>query len=166
MNRRNAYFVVEAALVLPLVMSAMMMGIYLFCYQYDRCLLEQDMGILMIWSSAIATENAGESGEIKENLQARASDINLEKYAAWKMTTVDIKLEKNDISLTGRGELAFPITGWNRWNDDNLWEAGVHYKCDRLSPVFYIRQYRKLQGMFQDEEDQVSDLENENVSVH
>lgn len=159
MNRRNAYFVVEAALVLPLVMSAMMMGIYLFCYQYDRCLLEQDMGSLMIWSSVIATENAGESGKIKEGLQAHASNINLGKYAAWEMTIVAIKLEKNDISLAGRGELAFPIAGWNRWNDDNLWEAEVKYRCDRLSPVFYIRQYRKLQGMFQGEDDQVGYFE-------
>ena len=153
MNKSNAYFVVEAALVLPLIMSAMMMGIYLFCYQYDRCLLEQDMGRLMIWSSNIATENAGESEKIKESIQARKSDIYLEKYAAWEMTTVDIKLEKNDISLTGRGQLAFPIAGWNRWNDDNLWEAEVQYKCDRLSPVFYIRQYRKLQEIFQQDKE-------------
>lgn len=159
MNRRNAYFVVEAALVLPLVMSAMIIGIYLFCYQYDRCLLEQDMGSLMIWSSDITTNNAGESGKIKEKLQIRASNISLEKYIAWKMTAVDIKLEKNDISLTGQGELAFPIKGWNRWNNDNLWEAVVQYKCDRLSPVFYIRQYRKLQGMFRGDKEQESQEE-------
>lgn len=159
MNRRNAYFVVEAALVLPLVMSAMIIGIYLFCYQYDRCLLEQDMGSLMIWSSDITTNNAGESGKIKEKLQIRASNISLEKYIAWKMTAVDIKLEKNDISLTGQGELAFPIKGWNRWNNDNLWEAVVQYKCDRLSPVFYIRQYRKLQGMFSGDKEQESQEE-------
>lgn len=156
MSRRNAYFVVEAALVLPMVMSAMMIGIYLFCYQYDRCLLEQDIGSLMIWSNAVATENVGESEEIKESLQARAFDINLEKYAAWEMTAVEIKLEKNDISLIGRGELAFPIAGWNRWNNDNLWEAEVQYKCDRLSPVFYIRQYRKLQRMFEGDKEQGS----------
>lgn len=156
MSRRNAYFVVEAALVLPMVMSAMMIGIYLFCYQYDRCLLEQDIGSLMIWSNAVATENAGESEEIKECLQARASDINLEKYAAWEMTAVEIKLEKNDISVIGRGELAFPIADWNRWNNDNLWEAEVQYKCDRLSPVFYIRQYRKLQRIFEEEKEQGS----------
>lgn len=156
MSRRNAYFAVEAALVLPMVMSAMMIGIYLFCYQYDRCLLEQDIGSLMIWSNAVATENAGESEEIRESLQTRASDINLEKYTAWEMTAVEIKLEKNDISLIGRGELTFPIAGWNRWNDDNLWEAEVQYKCDRLSPVFYIRQYRKLQRMFEGDKEQGS----------
>lgn len=156
MNRCNAYFVVEAALVLPLVMSAMMIGIYLFSYQYDRCLLEQDIGSLMVWSNAVATENAGESEEIRESLQTRASDINLEKYVAWEMTAVEIKLEKNDISLIGRGELTFPIAGWNRWNDDNLWEAEVQYKCDRLSPVFYIRQYRKLQRIFEGNKEQGS----------
>ena len=140
----NAYFTVEAALVLPLVMSAMMMGIYLFCYQYNRCLLELDMGSLLIWSRAAAAENAGKTEEIKESVLRRASEINREKYAAWKLTGIDIRLNNNDISLEGRGELAFPVPGWNLWNNDNLWEAEAAYESKRLSPVFFIRQYRKL----------------------
>lgn len=149
MKTKNAYFTMEAALVLPMVMSAMLVGIYLFCYQYDRCLLEQDMGSLLIWSSAMAAENAGETEVIAESLQRRAAQINRAKYAAWKLTAIDIELERNDLSLTGRGELAFPVPGWNLWNQDNLWEAQVSYESSRLSPVFYIRQYRKLHGMLQ-----------------
>lgn len=149
MKAKNAYFTVEAALVLPMVMSAMLVGIYLFCYQYDRCLLEQDMGSLLIWGSAMAAENAGETEKIAENLRQRAAQINRAKYAAWKLTAIDIKLERNNLSLIGQGELAFPIPGWNLWNQDNLWEAQVSYESSRLSPVFYIRQYRKLHGMLQ-----------------
>ena len=149
MQGKNAYFTVEAALVLPMVMSAMLVGIYLFCYQYDRCLLEQDMGSLLIWGSAMATENAGETGVITESLQQRVAQINRAKYAAWRLTAIDIRLERNKLSLTGQGELAFPVPGWNLWNQDNLWEARVSYESSRLSPVFYIRQYRKLHGLLQ-----------------
>lgn len=149
MRIQNAYFTVEAALVLPMVMSAMLVGIYLFCYQYDRCLLEQDMGNLLIWGNALTAENAGEIEKIKESLHQRAAQINRSKYVAWKLTAMDIRLEKNKLSITGRGELAFPVQGWNLWNQDNLWEAQVNYEISRLSPVFYIRQYRKLHGMLQ-----------------
>ena len=149
LREKNAYFTVEATLVLPMVLSAMLMGIYLFCYQYDRCLLEQDMGSLVIWGSAMAAERAGETEQIAENLKQRAAQINRVKYAAWQLTAIDIRLEKNDLSITGRGELAFPVPGWNLWNHDNLWEAQVSYERSRLSPVFYIRQYRKIQGMLQ-----------------
>lgn len=146
---RNAYFTVEAALVLPMVMSAMLVGIYLFCYQYDRCLMEQDMGSLLLWSNAMTAEKAGETEEMEESLRQRAARINRSKYASWKSTAIDIRLEKNKLSITGRGELAFPVQGWNLWNKDNLWEVQVNYESSRLSPAFYIRQYRKLHGMLQ-----------------
>ena len=149
MRVRNAYFTVEAALVLPMVMSAMLVGIYLFCYQYDRCLMEQDMGSLLLWGHSKAAENAGETEEIKDSLLQRAARINRSKYAAWRFTAIDIRLEKNKLSVTGRGELAFPVRGWNLWNRNNLWEVQVNYESGRLSPVFYIRQYRKLHGVLQ-----------------
>lgn len=151
MRIRNAYFTVEAALVLPMVMSAMLVGIYLFCYQYDRCLMEQDMGSLILWGNIMAAEKAGDIEDIRESLLQRAARVNREKYAAWKLTAIDIRLEKNELSVAGRGELAFPMPGWNLWNRDNLWEARVNYDSSRLSPVFYIRQYRKLHGMVQND---------------
>lgn len=149
MKDSNAYFTVEAALVLPLVMGAMIIGLYLFCYQYDRCLLEQDVGSLLIYSCALASENAGRTEEIRENMELRAGELNRKKYVAWELTALDIKLEKNHISLTGQGYLTFPVPGWNFWNKDNVWEAEVSYDSSRLSPVYYIRQYRKVHGLFQ-----------------
>ena len=51
MRERNAYFTVEAALVLPLVTGAILFVIYTMLFQYDRCLLEQDIGALALWGS-------------------------------------------------------------------------------------------------------------------
>ena len=140
----TAYFTLEAALVLPLVMSAMLVVIYLFCFQYDRCLLEQDMGSLTLWSSAAAAEHAGETEVLETMLKGKTAELYLEKYVAWEMDAVDIRLEKNRLCVTGQGRLIFPVPGWNFWNDVNQWETKVSHEATRLSPVFYIRQYRKL----------------------
>lgn len=145
----SAYFTVEAVLILPLIISAMLMGIYLFCYQYDRCLLEQDIGSLMLWCSGEMQSNTGEASELEDRIRAHSKEIYREKYAAWELTTVDVGLKQDSISVRGQGQLIFPVPGWNLWNDSNLWEAGVEYKCHRLSPVFYIRQFRRLEDLFQ-----------------
>ena len=42
---QNAYFTVEAALIIPLVLGILVFLIFIMFYQYDRCLLEQDIGI-------------------------------------------------------------------------------------------------------------------------
>lgn len=149
----EAYFTVEATLVLPLVMSAILLDIYLFCFQYDRCLMEQDMGSLILWCSGIRFENADTVKEQEGKIQNRTGEIYREKYVAWELTTVDVKLEKNRISVVGRGQLTFPVPGWNLWNDINLWEDEVTYESRSISPVFYIRQLRKLDEILYGEND-------------
>ena len=151
MKRPNAYFTVEVVLVLPLVISAMLMVTYLFCYQYDRCLLEQDMGALALWSSAAASGHMEDTEELSKILQQRAADVYQGKYVAWKSTDVEIRLEKNQVTVSGSGELTFPVPEWNLWNDSNNWEAKTSFQNSRRSPVFYIRQYRKLKGLLSNE---------------
>lgn len=71
MEKKNAYFTVEAALVLPIVIAALLFVIYMMLFQYDRCLLEQDMGAIALWGSGgrfrcggYGAEDAGEIGGI------------------------------------------------------------------------------------------------------
>lgn len=148
MKRQNGYFTVEAALVLPLVIGAMLLVTYLFCFQYDRCLLEQDMGGLALWSSATASGRTENTEDLNMLLMQRTSDVYQGKYVAWKNTNIEVRLEKNQISVSGSGELAFPIPGWNLWNDSSHWEVKTSFQNARRSPVFYIRQYRKIKGLF------------------
>lgn len=147
MKRQNAYFTVEAALVLPLVISVLLLATYLFCFQYDRCLLEQDMGVLALWSSAMASGYTENTEDLNMLLAQRAADIYQGKYVAWKNTNVEVRLEKNQVSVSGSGELTFPIPEWNLRNDSSHWETKTSFQNSRRSPVFYIRQYRKLKGL-------------------
>lgn len=147
----EAYFTVEATLVLPLVMSAVLLDIYLFCFQYDRCLMEQDMGSLILWCSGVRLESADTLREQEEKIYNRAIEIYRDKYVAWELTAVDVRMEENRISVVGRGQLTFPIPGWNLWNDVNIWEEEAIYESKSISPVFYIRQLRKLDEMLHGE---------------
>ena len=133
--------------MLPLVISAILLEMYLFCFQYDRCLMEQDMGSLILWCSELRLENADTVKEQEEKIQNRAGEIYRDKYVVWELTKVDVQLEKNRISVVGQGQLTFPVPGWNLWNDVNLWKAEVTYESRSILPVFYIRQLRKLNEM-------------------
>ena len=133
--------------MLPLVISAILLDVYLFCFQYDRCLMEQDMAILILWCSELRLENTDTAKEQGEKIQNQTSEIYRDKYVAWELTTVDVQLEKNRITVVGRGQLTFPVPGWNLWNDINLWKEEVTYENRIISPVFYIRQLRKLDEM-------------------
>ena len=148
----EAYFTVEAALVLPLVMSAMLLGCYLFCFQYDRCLLEQDMGSMTVWCSRAASGNAGDARELKSKIEERMDEIYRDKYVAWEFTLMNVDLNHNNFSVNGSGQLIFPVPGWNFWNDSNIWSTEREYKSQRLSPVFMIRQFRKMGNIFGQED--------------
>ena len=56
----RGYFTVEAALVMPVVLLGIALVMYLLIFQYDRCLLEQDTGVLALRGSAIQVEDSRE----------------------------------------------------------------------------------------------------------
>ena len=47
-KKAGAYLTVEAALILPMVLGVIILVIYLLFFQYDRCLMEQNVGKLAL----------------------------------------------------------------------------------------------------------------------
>lgn len=142
-KQAEAYFTAEAAFVLPIIFAALLLMIYLFLYQYDRCLLEQDMGKLVLWGNTVP---AGSAKEWQQQLEYRASAVYQDKYVAWETTDIHVELKRNQVLVKGKGMLHFPLPGWNIWNQENVWGVETTYRSERLSPVFFIRQYHKLKG--------------------
>lgn len=136
MREENAYLTVEAALVFPLVLGSLLFVIYTMLFQYDRCLLEQDLGALALWGSVA---EAKDTAELERMVQERTAALYKEKYAAWKFTDISAELGKNRFSAKGAGQLTFPFAGLNFWGGGNVWSAGCEYEYSRLSPVSFIR---------------------------
>ena len=144
MNQKvNAFFSVEAALILPLAIGAVLRAVSLFVFQYDRCLMEQDMAAQALKA---ATAESGTNEELTEKIQMQTAGLYRNKYVAWDILMLEIKAKRGIIEAAGKGEFRFPVPGWNFWNGENVWSAQAEYKAHRISPVSFIRNCRKLKG--------------------
>lgn len=141
-KRENAYFTVEAALVFPMVLAAMMMIVYLFLFQYNRCLLEQDISLLALY--AVTTEASDEEA----SLQNRIGEIYLDKYVLWKMREQDISvaLKGGAAQAQGVGGMNLPLPGVALFAGEKT--EYVQYECTltRTEPVAVMRLSKKIRG--------------------
>lgn len=141
-KKMDAYFTVEAALLFPLATGALLLTIFLFVFQYDRCLLEQDIGLLTLYAGTLEGDDAGETETL---VRRRASELSKEKYAAWEPEELEITLRGGEVSIRGAGRMTFPLPEWNFFGTGNEWRVDVFRRSIRLSSVDFIRAYRRIQ---------------------
>ena len=142
MKRSNAYFTVEAAIIFPLVTGALILMVFLFVFQYDRCLLEQDVSLLTLYAATLEADNAQDAAEL---IRRRAAELSKEKYIAWEPDELQITLKESGVRISGAGRLTFPLPGWNFFNGENEWKVNVLRESAQLSPADFIRIYRRIQ---------------------
>jgi len=125
----KGYFTVEAALIFPIVLWIYLMLIELVIFQYDRCIQEQDIGILAFRGALMLEE---EKEQVLRTLQE--NNIYKDKYVLFQQDAPHILLDKNRISVKGEGILMADIA----------LTAKASYENERINPVIFIRTYRKL----------------------
>lgn len=141
--RRNldGYFTVEAAMVLPVVLGTVILIVYLLFFQYNRCLQEQDVGVLALRGRTLQTENNEERVRL---LREHADDLYHEKYIAWESGAIELKLEKGTVNVKQSSQVRFPFGGMSYVNQ--TWRTTAEYENRIISPVSFIRNYRKVIG--------------------
>ena len=142
-KKENGYLTVEAALVFPIVLAVQILIIYLFVFQYDRCLLNQDMARLVVLGCG--AEEQGKS-ELAEYLKECMGELYMEKYVAWETDSVGMELKGDIIYAEGRGKLMFPGIGWGDWGEAATWDAAAACEGKKIQPAVLIRQCRKWKG--------------------
>lgn len=142
MKKENAYMTVEAALLFPFVIGSILFVIYMLFFQYDRCLLDQDMGAMALWGSTIQNSD---TEALEAEIQKRVAGVYKEKYMMWRFSALDAALDKNRFSAKGAGAVSFPFAGLNFWGGGNVWSAQAAYSYSRLAPVIFIRTCHRFQ---------------------
>ena len=141
-EKENAYFTVEAALVFPMVLGVIVLLIYLAFFQYDRCLMEQDMGMLALRGCTIWAED---KEALMQELMEQADKVYMDKYIAWNGSEATIRLEKGTVEVRQEGTLRFPFSSFIGSVEGN-WNTMAEYENRRVKPVNFIRLYRKVTG--------------------
>lgn len=127
-----AYFTVEAALVLPIVLGVIVYIIYFQLFWYNRCLMDQETAMLAM--KAVRTISADQK-EFDSSLMEWKEQYIGDKYIGWKQNRISYSLKQNQLSMRQMGSLDAPGSGW---------ESEVQYVNKQLDPVFFIRVCRKI----------------------
>lgn len=138
----RAYFTVEAAILYPVVLGVVLLMMYLLFFQYDRCLLEQDMGRAAVRSGGRWMQK---KEELNRQLQEKDLFFDAEKYIAWESELPAWKLEKNQVTVEQTGRMPYPfsaILGVPRY-----WSAKASFRVNRNSPVDILRKYQRYQDI-------------------
>lgn len=144
-NRRNlpnAYFTVEAAMVMPMVIGIQILLLYLLIFQYNRCLTEQDIAALSVRANTLVGED---DWTLLERMKKGAQGIYQDKYTTWENQSPVMELKKNRIKIEQEGRLRFPFLN-DEWSVENMWETNIAYEIKRVSPMKVVRNWRKLVG--------------------
>ena len=139
MKERNAYFTVEAAMVIPLVVGVILFAVYMLLFQYNRCLLEQDAGMLAVWGSTLS----GETETLEWQIKNRLSGVGWDKYVAWEMETLRINVKNNSCSVGVAGYLRIPEFTWNFREQEDAWCSDVRCEYKRLRAPEFVRMCNK-----------------------
>lgn len=139
----RAYFTVEAAMVIALVMSVIVTLVYIMLFQYNRCLLEQDIGTLALKGCTIQTEG---KNQLIQELKKYESQIYWDKYIAWEHDEATIELKQDRIIVEQSGSLIVPFAEEGSFSQESVWGIKAGYENRYISPVSFIRRYNKLTG--------------------
>ena len=136
--RREAegYFTVEAAMVMPMVLYVIMMLIYLLFFQYNRCLLELEVGTLAVRGSMVRVKNNEDRAEWLRKQDVKRDE---EKYIAWQCGETQWRLERGKLWVQQQGTLKIPFA-------EEVWSVNVNYENHVSDPVSVLRYYRKMGG--------------------
>lgn len=144
MNSKVAgYFTVEAALVFPMVLGTIFLLIYLGFFQYDRCMLEFDIGALAL--KGCCSEESDKEAVLDE-VEKAAREIYVEKYIAWETADINAEIDGKNVRVEGSGSIRFPFGALVQKGLYNMWNVKAEYENRRMDPVTFIRTYKKIVG--------------------
>lgn len=147
MKHTAGYMTVEAAMVVPVAIAAIVTVVYLGIYQYDRCVMEQDLALLSVF--AVSLEHDEAAGN---RLQSRAGQVDLTQYLNCELSVFEVEFSGNAVKAWLKGEYVYPVPGWNWMVEDSGWEIGAYIELKRYSPEKVLRGMKKIREVLKDED--------------
>ncbi len=137
----EGYFTVEAAMVLPMVLAVVLMVIYVWFFQYNRCLMEQDTGSLALRGVSM---QAGSNEERIELLRQEGDAMYRDKYIAWEWQELQLKSGQGKIEVVQCGSLRLPFA--NGEDEKQFLNSTAMFENHIVSPVSFIRKCKRVLG--------------------
>ncbi len=139
MNKKlTGYFTVEAVILLPFVIWIIGLVMYLMIFQYNRCLMEQDLGMIFVRSAGFSLP----SEELIKETDRLKDGINYDKYVSCRVESVNVEKKITGFEISGELTIDCPIAGVG--DIGKQWHAERKFTGMKLSPVYFIRMCNKV----------------------
>ena len=146
-NRRSeaAYFSVEAALLLPVVMLCTVMMIFLAFYSYDRCVMEHSAYEAALRGTSSHFRTAGEAESAARTAAARLVEG---KLFAMRDFSYDVTVDAGSVTVTYHCTVNMPFVTWlGEYVSGIDMTLDISRRARRLRPARTIRDCRILNGL-------------------
>lgn len=138
---QKGYFTVEAALILPFTLAVIVFLIYIMFYQYNRCLADQDLGIMAFRGSL---EKVEDKEQLLLILQDNIKNLYQDKFIAFQADSIQINLKENMVCIEGGGSTQVPFPQLSMLTGQDNWRIHRQFVNHRMDPVLFVRTCRKL----------------------
>lgn len=135
------YFTVEAVLIFPIILFVYSFLLYMGFFQYNRCLLEQDVLLAAIKSSRILPYD---SVEAARQAGAAVEGLGRDKYIGWTAKDPRVLAGQGKISIEVSGYMDIPLFRNVPFLHDGRWELQKQAEIKAQEPVFFIRLCRRI----------------------
>lgn len=132
----EAYFTVEAALIVPVVLCIFVMIIYLSFYLYDRCVMAQDCYVLS-YRQSIEKGGADRAGK------AAAGELLRQKIFMLRRMETGMSGGKR-ICVKVNAVMEPPLFGLDFFDRERHWTLGVEERARKTDPPKDYRRVRRL----------------------
>lgn len=134
--QKDAYFTVEAAMVIPVVFCILVMTMYLSFYLYNRCVLAQDCYVLS-YRQSIEKGNADRVGSEAARAQFGGKLFMLSRFET-------SSAGGGTIRVRGNADMTPPLFGLALFETEKNWTLGTEEKAKKTDPVKDYRRVRRI----------------------
>ncbi len=132
----DAYFTVEAALIVPIVLCIFVMIIYLSFYLYDRCVMSQDCYVLS-YRQSIEKGRADRAGQ-----SAAGEQFGQKLFMLSRMESASSRGTR--ISIKVSAVMEPPLFGLDFFRENRYWILNVQEKARKTDPPRDYRRVRRI----------------------
>ena len=141
--KQNAYFTLEACMIMPFVLGVIILVMYWGFYSYDKCISQQDVYRLLIRGCQIKdASNEYVLNKIKEESE-RFGD----KYVMYISDGKRVAVEHNSINISEKGVLNVKVPFIEFLFEENIWSINTESKTTRIHPIETIRLCKKVESL-------------------
>lgn len=137
-----AYFTVEASFLASFTVILLVVVIYLAFYQYDRCVLAQDLYLLCFRESLLRDKENRTAGQ--EELAQRQFGV---KYFMTGRISAEMEDVDNRIRCSAEASFYNRVFHGSALMPGENWELRASSSARKADPPFHIRRFRRVRAL-------------------